>query len=78
MASAKKTLSNTAPLQKAMICHQCKAEHYEYQLTCKRCNAYLNSDDAPAVDNHMMTTLWIVAVAGAIYAICLIMGIRIH
>ncbi len=64
------TKKTTTRLAKPLVCKHCKAEHFEYQLSCKRCNSYLNGDDTPGMANPLAAAVLLLALGGIAYEIC--------
>ena len=69
MSTATKTTGSTttSTLKKPMVCEKCKATHFTYQLTCKRCGNYLSKEDSVAPAKNMTG---LIAVAGLILGAC--------
>jgi hypothetical protein len=59
------TINNSTPVASRVTeCKRCKAPHFTYQLTCKRCGDYLHPEDiVPTTNERTM------AIAGGILAV---------
>lgn len=68
------TMNITSSANKVAIdCPRCKAPHFSYQLTCKRCGVYLQREEAPvaAPANTVAVAGGILGVSTVILVVCL-------
>ena len=63
-------LNKTTQQNQVTVCKRCKAPHFQYQLSCKRCGEYFNPEDAPAGGNAAMNIVAAIAVAAIIIGAC--------
>ena len=68
------TTTRTSELTKVIDCPKCKAPHFNYQLTCKRCGQYIDkADSVTTVNSHSLAVAaGILGVSTVILVVCAI------
>jgi uncharacterized protein (DUF983 family) len=69
------TTTTTSNNMAVIDCKKCKAPHFSYQLTCKRCGDYLQKEetDAGPTTHGLAVAGGILAVSTVILAVCLVL-----